>query len=187
MMLEHVLEHVLMPPAERIYPTLPLLPNQYGRPPVWPGLRVDGLVRCPRTFTASELAQLTDRILTDDFRCQEGWTTPAQRWEGVPLPVLLHLAEPLPNAGYAAIAAGDYTITVPLDDGAAADLLLATRLNGAPLPAEHGGPCRLVGAGQACYASVKWVTHITLAAEPPPETARALAQSRNAASDVAIR
>lgn len=164
-----------------VYPDLPVMPHQYGRPTIWPGLQVDGLVRRPQTLTAAQLAELTDRALTADFRCQEGWTTPALRWQGVPLPDLLQLAEPLPAARYASITAGGYTAIVPLD-GTEADLLLATRLNGAPLPTEHGGPCRLVGAGQACYASVKWVARITLSAEPPPETARALAQARNAAA-----
>ena len=164
-----------------VYPTLPALPNQYGRPPTWPGLRLDGLVRRPCTLTASQLAELTTRALTADFRCQEGWMTPAQRWEGVPLPVLLQLAGALPAARWASIAAGDYAAAVPLD-GTEADLLLATRLNGAPLPAEHGGPCRLVGAGQVCYASVKWVAAITLSAQCPPDTARTMAQARNAAA-----
>ena len=169
------------PRQPSVYPTLPAMPNQYGRPPTWPGLRLAGLVRHPRTFTASQLAELTARALTADFRCQEGWMTPAQRWEGVPLPVLLQLAEPRPAARWASIAAGDYAAAVPLD-GTEADLLLATRLNGAPLPAEHGGPCRLVGAGQACYASVKWVAAITLSAQRPPETALIMAQARNAAN-----
>lgn len=167
-----------------VYPALPVMPHQYGRPPTWPGLQVDGMVRRPQTFTASQLDELTARALTADFRCQEGWTTPALRWEGIPLPALLQLAEPLPAACYAAISAGDYAAVIPLD-GAEADLLLATRLNGAPLPPQHGGPCRLVGAGQACYASVKWVAAITLSAQPPPETARALAQARNAAARAA--
>ena len=170
------------PPREPpVYPTLPAMPNQYGRPPTWPGLRVDGLVRRPRTFTASQLAELTARALTADFQCQEGWTTPAQRWEGVPLPALLQLAGALPAARWVSIAAGDYAAAVPLD-GTEADLLLATRLNSAPLPAEHGGPCRLVGAGQVCYASVKWVAAITLSAQRPPDTARTMAQARNAAT-----
>ena len=57
--------------------------------------------------------------------------------------------------------------------------LLANRLNGEALPEAHGGPCRLVIAGGVCYASVKWVDHIRLAAERPEETALDIAAKRN--------
>ena len=68
----------------------------------------------------------------------------------MPLSALLEAAGPLPNARYAAVSASDFTVAIALDDANA--VLLATRLNGADLPEEHGGPCRLVSAGQACYA-----------------------------------
>jgi len=56
--------------------------------------------------------------------------------------------------------------------------ILALRLNGELLPPEHGGPCRLVVAGKACYYSVKWVERVRLAAAPPVDTAHDIALSR---------
>ena len=47
-------------------------------------------------------------------------------------------------------------------------------------PEAHGGPCRLVSVGQACYASVKWVDSITVTDAAPEETAREIAMARNA-------
>ena len=167
-----------------IYENLPVFNHHHGRPASWPGLRVEGLARRPATFTADALAALTRQTLVDDFRCEEGWTAPNQQWEGVPLTALLDLAGPLPNARYAAIAADDFTVVVPLAD--AAGVLLATRLNGADLPPEHGGPCRLVSAGQACYASVKWVDSIRLSAERPAETARDIARARGAGAAAGV-
>ena len=158
---------------------LPVFDHHHGQPEVWPGLRIDGLVRNPTVLTEANLAELTQKTLTDDFRCLEGWSVPGQEWEGAPLSVVLAVAEPLPNARYAAISAADYTVSVSLDTNAA-DVLLATRLNGAALTPEHGGPCRLVMVEQACYASVKWVDGIRLTAEPPMETARDIAAARNA-------
>ena len=161
-----------------IYDTLPVFDHHHGRPERWPGLRVEGLVGRPTVFTAGQLTELTRQTITDDFRCVEGWAVPGQQWEGVPLSALLDVAGPLPNARYAAISAADFTVGIALDDADA--VLLATRLNGADLPVEHGGPCRLVSAGQACYASVKWVDSIRLTDEIPLETARDIAMARSA-------
>ncbi len=171
--------------------SLPVFDNHHGRPDDWPGLVVDGLVTRPRRYSASDLVRLTDRAITDDFRCVEGWKVADQQWEGVPLQTLLNDAGVSQRARYAAISAADYTIAVelpgavPLAGAAqlagaeASEVLLATRLNGAPLPEQHGGPCRLVSVGQACYASIKWVDRITLTDRIPEETAQRIAMERN--------
>ena len=159
--------------------SLPVFKDHHGQPEVWPGLRIDGLVRSPTVLTETDLSELTQQSLTDDFRCLEGWSVPDQNWEGVPLSVLLDLAGPLPSARYAAISAADFSVTVPLDADTS-NVLLATRLNGAPLETDHGGPCRLVMVEQACYSSVKWVDAIRLAEDLPEETARDIAAARNA-------
>lgn len=161
------------------YGELPVFEHHHGRPEAWPGLRIDGLAREPMALSEAELRELTRQSMTADFRCLEGWSVPNQNWEGIPLSVLLDLVGPMPDARYAAISAADYTVAVPLDPGTG-NILLATQLNGAELPEEHGGPCRLVSVAQACYASVKWVDRITLTATMPEETARDIARARNA-------
>ncbi len=165
--------------SETTLNSLPVFEDHHGRPEVWPGLRVEGLVQNPTVLTERDLADLTQRSLTDDFKCLEGWTAPGQAWEGAPLSLVLSIAGPLANARYAAISAADYSVAVPLDADTS-QVLLATRLNGAPLGVDHGGPCRLVMVAQACYASVKWVDAIRLTADMPEETARAIASARNA-------
>ena len=165
------------PEHAAVFDALPVFDNHHGRPETWPGLRVEGLVKRPTVFSAAELLELTRQTIVDDFRCVDGWTAPGQEWEGVPLALLLEIVTPLPTARFAAIAAADFQVGVPLEDPSG--VLLATRLNGADLAEEHGGPCRLVSVGQACYASVKWVDSITLTAVPPEETAREIATARN--------
>ena len=169
------------PKRENTLDALPVFKDHHGQPEVWPGLRIDGLVRNPTTLSEADLSELTQRSLTDDFRCLEGWSVPDQNWEGVPLSVLLDIAGPLPNARYAAISAADFSVTVPLDANVSSNVLLATRLNGAPLEPDHGGPCRLVMVEQACYTSVKWVDTFRLTEEMPVTTAREIAAARNAA------
>ena len=171
------------PEPAAVYDSLPVFDNHHGRPEVWSGLRVAGLVERPTVFSAADLVKLTRQTTVDDFRCVEGWSAPGQEWEGVPLAVLLDLVKPLPTARFAAIAAADFQVVVALEDlslGDPSGVLLATRLNGADLPEQHGGPCRLVSVGQACYASVKWVDSIMLTDAPPEETARVIAMARNA-------
>lgn len=170
-----------MPDANEIRDTLPVFDNHHGGPEGWTGLRIDGLVANPKLLTADDLVSLTSQILTEDFRCLEGWSVPDQEWQGVPLSMLLDAAVPLPGARYAAVSAGDYTVGIALDSEVA-NTLLATRLNGSVLPPEHGGPCRLVMVDQACYASVKWVDSVRLTATPPEETARDIARARNEGS-----
>ena len=51
----------------------------------------------------------------------------------------------------------------PLERLAAGDVLLAYELNGAPLPAEHGFPVRLVVPGYYGTNSVKWLWRLHLA------------------------
>jgi Oxidoreductase molybdopterin binding domain len=52
------------------------------------------------------------------------------------------------------------------------------KLNGEPLTVEHGAPWRLVVSGGPCYANVKWLDHLELAAESGEHTAQRIARGR---------
>ena len=157
--------------------SLPLFPD-HGQPSTWSGLRVDGLVQKPVTLTLEDLQNLSQKTWTEDFTCEEGWTVSSQAWEGVPLSAALEIASLLPEAGYVAVSAADFTIGLPLDEAMLPNVLLASRLNGQTLPQEHGGPCRLVAEGKECFYSIKWVDHIQVTASRPIDTARQIALNR---------
>jgi len=160
----------------RVLGKLPVFPGvPRGR---WRGLCVEGLVAVPAVLTIQDLERLPPHTLMDDFRCEEGWTVPGQRWEGVPVALVLELARVLPGARYVAFTAGDFTASLSLEEAMEPRGILALRLNGEPLPPEHGGPCRLVAAGKTCYYSVKWVERVRVAAELPADTAPDIALSR---------
>jgi sulfite oxidase len=55
--------------------------------------------------------------------------------------------------------------SVPLND-VLDTALLATTLNGEPLPALHGGPLRLVLPGFYGVNNIKWLTHLSIVTEP---------------------
>jgi hypothetical protein len=50
--------------------------------------------------------------------------------------------------------------------------LLATRMNGTPLPADHGAPLRLIVPGWYGCACIKWVNRIELVTDDAPATAQ---------------
>ncbi len=65
------------------------------------------------------------------------------------------------GAGTAQDHHGPFERSVPLDD-VLGDALLATILNGEPLPALHGGPLRLVLPGFYGVNNVKWLTQLSM-------------------------
>lgn len=130
-------------------------------------VKVDGLVERPLTLDRETWNGLERFAETVDFHCVEGWGVDDVRWVGVAPTVLLDQAGVKPEARYAAFHAygGEYLSSVPLELVRDGQTLLADALAGQPLPAEHGGPLRLVVPRQLGYKSVKWVERIELTAE----------------------
>jgi DMSO/TMAO reductase YedYZ molybdopterin-dependent catalytic subunit len=109
------------------------------------------------------LAELTAagvhrRALLD---CTSGWYS-VQDWDGVPVASLLR-----DRSGARSLlvhAVTGYWVRFPVED--VDQLLLATRVGGAPLTPAHGYPVRLVAPGRRGYWWVKWVDRIELSADP---------------------
>ena len=59
-----------------------------------------------------------------------------------------------------------YERGLSLEDALAPDVLLAYEMNGAPLPAQHGHPLRLIVPGWYGMASVKWLSRIEVLDRP---------------------
>jgi DMSO/TMAO reductase YedYZ molybdopterin-dependent catalytic subunit len=141
-------------------------------------LLVGGLVRRPLALSIEDLAGMAGAALVADFACEEGWRVPGLRWRGIPLRAVLELAGVAPEATHVGMRSGEYLSVLPLDGVGETEPLLAFELDGGPLPVEHGGPLRLVGATTACYESVKWVEAIELLQDATADTARAIAFGR---------
>jgi len=139
-------------------------------------LRIDGLVLKCLELTAPDLELMPQYELRDDFKCQEGWVVPDVRWRGVLLQAVFALARPHPEACHVQASAGDFSISLPL--APANNALLAVSMNGKILPAEHGGPIRLVVPGGECFTSIKWLDHLELRREAGVNTAKTIALAR---------
>jgi len=98
-------------------------------------------------------------------------------WEGLPMTAVLDRVAPL-SGGYRVLVhglddAGPSRTSIPgaswifsRDDLAHA--LLATRMNGAQLPRDHGAPVRLIVPGWYGCACIKWVDAIELVPDDAP-------------------
>jgi DMSO/TMAO reductase YedYZ molybdopterin-dependent catalytic subunit len=130
-------------------------------------LRVHGMVQRPFELSFDQVLDepLVERWITLSCVSNEvgGRYAGNARWLGVPLQRLLDRAGPTAGADMVLSTSVDgFTASTPLSaltDGR--DALLAIGMNGAPLPAEHGFPARLVVPGLYGFVSAtKWVVDL---------------------------
>lgn len=117
-------------------------------------------------LTRDELLALPQRTARLPIACVEGWST-TQEWTGVPLSALAEragapgakqvLVESLQPAGVLRQA------SLTRDQIAAADSLLALKVNGADLSLDHGYPARIIVPALPGVHNTKWVARMTFA------------------------
>ena len=85
-------------------------------------------------------------------------------WTGVPLRDVLDKAGVKAEAKVVVFRCADtYHTAVPIDRALREEVLLVYKMNGEPLPAEHGFPVRLLNPGHYGTKNPKWIMNITLA------------------------
>lgn len=133
-------------------------------------IEIAGLVKRPRSWTLGELLDLPLQTCKPDIHCVTGWSRAETEFGGIPLAQLLATCGIDEAAGYVrfvAQTARAHDTSLPLDL-ALAQTWIVTRLDGAPLPIEHGGPIRSLTPGRYFYKSLKWLARIELLAEDRP-------------------
>jgi DMSO/TMAO reductase YedYZ molybdopterin-dependent catalytic subunit len=104
---------------------------------------------------------------TVDLHCVTRWSKLGTVWEGVSLDTLL--ADVETGADYAFVHSyGGYTTNLPLEDLLDGKAWVAFGHDGDDLPAEHGGPARLLVPHLYLWKSAKWVSGITLTPQDEP-------------------
>lgn len=121
------------------------------------------MVEEPLRLTWQEFRGLPQVEVTSDFHCVTRWSRLDNRWKGVLFTEVLKRVKVRAGAEYVLVLAQEgYTANVPLKDLERPDVLFAFEHDGEPLPAEHGGPLRLVVPQLYAWKSVKWVRGFTL-------------------------
>ena len=158
-------------------------------------LTIKGLVAQERSFSLAELRTLPAHTLVATLQCAGNrrrelvelapvpdeleWDMEAistARWRGVRLRDVLALVGVGKSARHVAFLGCDeiekkgnlihFGGSIPLEKALDPDTLLAYEMNDEPLPPLHGYPLRTLVPGYIGARSVKWVTQITLQAEP---------------------
>ena len=155
-----------------------LPPGQYDTGRDWPVLTaeatpalstddwtmtVEGLVERPTTWTWDEIHALPPATFTGAIHCVTTWSKFGMRFDGVSVDTLLDAAAPLPEATHVvAYSHTGYTTNLPLADVTGGKAWVTWEVDGAPLPADHGGPARLLVPHLYFWKSAKWVAGLRL-------------------------
>ncbi|HEX8074505.1 MAG TPA: molybdopterin-dependent oxidoreductase [Thermoleophilaceae bacterium] len=166
-----------LPPGQKRIDGFPRFGTHLNKPPpavpADPVIEVGGAVAQPFTVPLARLATLPRRELTADFHCVGGWSATDLHWEGVAFETFYReLVQPSvePHASVTHIVFGGldgFESALAVEDALAEDVLIAVRLDGRPLDADHGAPARLVSPSQYGYMNTKHLCRIELHTTAP--------------------
>lgn len=129
-------------------------------------LNVGGLVENPVELSLAEIEELGLVENISMHHCIQGWSGIA-KWGGIPMKTFIELVRPKPEATVVAffsfgeaLYGGAYYDTQRIENVLKAECLLASQMNGRPLPAVYGAPLRLRVENQLGYKMVKWIERI---------------------------
>lgn len=148
-----------VPPGQYLANGFPVL--TYGETPKinredWQ-LRVWGLAT-PKTFRWSDFMAMPQQNFTNDFHCVTRWSKLDVTWTGIKVTDFIADVELDPQATHVMQHCyGGYTTNLTLAEFVREDNFFAHTLFGEPLPAEHGGPMRLVVPHLYAWKSSKWI------------------------------
>ena len=133
-------------------------------------LEVGGLVENPVVLTWDDFLALPQTEDVSDFHCVTSWSRLGNRWRGVRFRDIAELVVPRERAAWVLCTGYDrddlsgesYTTNLPLARAVEDDVLLVHTWEGAPLPREHGGPCRMITPRLYAWKGTKWIRRVEL-------------------------
>ncbi|MGI8754997.1 MAG: molybdopterin-dependent oxidoreductase [Acidimicrobiales bacterium] len=166
-----------LPPGQRRVVGFPRFGTHLARPAppvsIDPVIAIRGSVNEPFEVPLATLAALPRRELRADFHCVTGWSATDLFWEGVSFEVFYRRVIALALGPDTVVThlvfrgLDRYSSVVSIEDALGGDVLIADRLDGRPLSADHGAPARLVSPTQYGYISTKHLCRIDVHTEPP--------------------
>jgi DMSO/TMAO reductase YedYZ molybdopterin-dependent catalytic subunit len=120
-----------------------------------------------RSWTWADFQAFPHESLTQDLHCVTKWSKLGTRWRGVSIDTLLDGIET--DAAFVLVTSyGGYTTDLPLADLRDGRAWVVDSYDGGPVPAEHGGPARLLVPHLYLWKSAKWVRDLRLVHEDVP-------------------
>lgn len=167
----------LITPTEKFYIRTRASEFLEGQKP-W-SIRVGGMIKQRFTLTVRDLENIVNPVglhlmeCAGNVRAAHFGMLSVADWTGAPLSDVLNVAEVDPRSTRVLISGFDRysmrsTTSIPgaswiftLEELTSSNAFLATKINGQPLPADHGAPVRLVVPGWYGCTCIKWVNEIT--------------------------
>jgi DMSO/TMAO reductase YedYZ molybdopterin-dependent catalytic subunit len=158
-----------LPPGQylvRDFPVLSAGPTPHTPLDRWT-FSIEGEIDQPRRWTWEEFHALPGETITRDIHCVTRWSKLDTEWEGVSVDTLF--AGVQHSASYVVAFCDDgYTTNLPLEDVTGGKAWVAYSYDGKPLPAEHGGPARLLVPHLYFWKSAKWIRGLQLVDDDTP-------------------
>lgn len=156
-----------VPPGQHLAKGFPVL--TYGQTPEvntqsWE-FKVWGLAT-PKTFTWDDFMAMPQQEFTADFHCVTTWSKLDVKWRGVKVTDFMQLIEVDPKAVHVMEHCyGGYTTNIAMADFLREENFFAHTLFDEPLPADHGGPMRLIVPHLYAWKSAKWINGLEFLSE----------------------
>jgi DMSO/TMAO reductase YedYZ molybdopterin-dependent catalytic subunit len=162
-------EAVELPPGQYLadgFPVLTAGPTQYVDTDDWT-FTITTESGDLSTWSWDDLMAMPIEDVEVDIHCVTRWSKLQTRWRGVPVDAFFEDVES--TAEYVmAHSYGGYTTNVPLEDLLDGKAWVAFEYDDDPLPAEHGGPVRLLVPHLYLWKSAKWLSGFTMMPSDEP-------------------
>jgi len=153
-------------------------------------LETSGLLATPAVLRLDDFTSLSKKMGPHLFECSGNGSNRSfglmsvAEWEGVPLAEVIARLKPSKEATAVLVSGYDHigqnsprsivgaSWVFPLADLDRLGAFLAIRMNGEPVPADHGKPVRLAVPGWYGCSWIKWVNEIRLVAPDEPATSQ---------------
>ena len=158
-----------LPPGqyyERGFPVLSAGPTPRIRIDEW-RFGIDGLVERPHEWSWEQVQELGFEEVPCDIHCVTKWSKLGTRFGGVSLDTFWEVVKPT-GAFALARSYGGYTTNLPMDDLTGGKAWIVWEHEGEPLPADHGGPVRLLVPHLYFWKSAKWLSGIKVLKDDYP-------------------
>ncbi|WP_430506099.1 sulfite oxidase-like oxidoreductase [Haloparvum sp. PAK95] len=125
-----------------------------------------GAVENELTYDYEEFRDLPSVTQIQDFHCVTGWSKFDCEFTGVTFPEIVERAGVDDDVeGVMFHALDGYTTNLPLEDCNREEVMFVYGFGDDDLPADHGGPLRVVTPHKYAYKGAKWVTGVEFLTE----------------------